>query len=152
MTEIKILVNYRKEPKEMQIKLILKKITLTFFVLCFLFFPLLPIWAKSDLSQVWARSADSGQSLNYFSSDVVQWRGVAILLIYFMVAAIGMMAVSMIFVGYIKMFLASGNDDNHDSAHHSFVSGIVSLIVSVVVFAFLGQIIGMFEQLASKLV
>jgi hypothetical protein len=126
------------------------KIVIFFFWAVFLLTPFFYISAASDLDRVWLQEKGAYVEMT-LPIETGQLGNFAELLVYLMVFIAGSFAIMTIFIGMIKMKLASGNDDNYDSAKHSFISGLVTLFIALVLFFSLDLIFSKVGELASKI-
>jgi len=116
-----------------------------------LFSPIFACRASSGLESVWAEEKQE----NFKIVMPINTEGLAELgtfLIYVLVMFVTMFAFIIVFMGGVKLFLASGNEDVIGESRHALIAGIVSFVLAMVLFFSLDQVFSIVRELASKVV
>ena len=132
---------------------LVNKLNKLFFVLAVwgvLFLPLFACQASSGLASVWVEDSQAEVKL-YMPIDTDGLANFGMFFVYLLLILGGMFALAIIMVGALKMFLASGNEDAHYGAQHTFIAGMVSFTVALVLYFSLDQVFIMLEKLALKI-
>ncbi len=126
-----------------------------FFIFVFtwsiLFLSVFACNASSSLASVWSENNKSQVEM-YMPIDFDGLANLGLFLVYLLIVLGAMFAFSIIMIGSLKMFTASGNEDNYRGAKHSLIAGIISLFVSLILFFSLNSVIVIAKEIASKVV
>ncbi len=128
-----------------------KYFLLPVFVWSILILPIFACKASSGLASVWEENSQS-QVKMYMPIDFDGLTNMGIFFVYLLIVVGAMFAFSIIMIGSLKMFTASGNEDNYRGAKHSLIAGIISLLVSLILFFSLNSVIVIAKEIASKFV
>ncbi len=134
----------------MKLVKIINKIVLFTIIWGILFSPVFVCWAGSGLNSVWAEDSKTSYSEIVMPINTDGLAEFGTFLVYIMVIFTVIFAFISIFIGGVKMHLASGNEDVKGEAHHTIVTGLISFVVALVLFFSLNQVFSMVEGLAAK--
>jgi hypothetical protein len=128
----------------------LKKIYLGIGATGIILLPSFPLLAASDLAEMWAEQSRV-PALVILPIDTAQMGDFAVFFVHLAVVFSAFFALSMIYVGRVKMILAGKNEDNYDSAKHSFIVGIVSFFLSIAIYFSLDPIFNLINIWSERL-
>lgn len=115
------------------------------------FLPIFACQAASDLASVWKgeRQAPVAIYMPINTEGIVNF---GTFFVYLLIIGGGIFALSIIMIGALKMYMASGNQDAYYGARHAFVAGIISFAVAIVAYFSLDQVLLIVRDLAMRMV
>ena len=116
-----------------------------------LFLPIFACQAASGLASVWAEERQPPVTI-YMPIHTEGLADFGIFFVYFLIMLAGFFALSIIMITFVKMYLASGNEDVHHRAQHSFVAGVISFVLAMVIYFSLDHVVVIVQDLAAKVV
>jgi len=124
------------------------KLFLVIVIWGILFLPIFVCQAASGVASVWAESRQS--PVVYMPIHTEGLFNLGIFFVYILAMLGGVFALSIMMISFVKIYLASGNEDVRRSAKHSFVAGAISFTLALVVYFSLDQVILIVQNLAAK--
>jgi len=96
--------------------------------------------AGSGLDSVWAENGQTSYTKIVMPINTEGLAEFATFLVYSLIILTAIFAFISLFIGGVKMFLASGNEDVKGEVQHRIIPGLVSFVLALVLFFSLNQV------------